>query len=43
MSSIEIIREGKLTDEQDTGTDVTVYGINAPGEGIMKEMLWGEP
>jgi hypothetical protein len=29
----------QLTDEQDTGTEVTVCGIKAPGEGIMNEML----
>lgn len=28
-----------LTDEQDTGTDETVYGIKAPGEGIINETL----
>jgi hypothetical protein len=33
------LKRKEITDEQDTGTLVTVYEIKAPGEGIINEML----
>ena len=39
LTKVKDLRGKKVTDEQETGTLVTVCGIKAPGEGIINDML----